>query len=194
MLLVIVRTSLVLANMNFSTHVDRWSKCTLCQLHKVRRNVVLARGKLPCDVLMIGEAPGQSEDVLGAPFTGPAGQLLDRIIAATDLAHSRIAFTNLVACLPADEKRSKVGEPNKESIEACSDRLEEMIEIADPYHLVAVGQLSEKWLPKLFDLSIPVTSVPHPAAILRSEEPSRSLLVRRCQVALEDVAESLVPF
>lgn len=261
--------------MNFSDHVDRWKHCTLCPLHKVRRQVVLARGKLPADVLMVGEAPGLSEDVLGAPFTGPAGQLLDRIITATELENYRIAFTNLVGCIPmtipptvVNVKRTKcdvlidrttkwgnpfvigrdgdrteviekfdewfpqqpdllnalrelegktIGchchplpchgdtlvryfrklvkgkteEPDKVSIEACQDRLLEMIEIADPRHIVAVGLLSEKWLPKLFDLTIPVTSVPHPAAILRAEEPHRSMLARQCQVALEDVAESL---
>lgn len=59
---------------------DRWKGCTLCSLHEGRANVVLCRGVLPCDVLVVGEAPGHSENVLGEPFVGPAGRVLDHIL------------------------------------------------------------------------------------------------------------------
>lgn len=64
----------------FQLHVREWENCTRCPLCETRRNIVLSRGKVPCDVLFIGEGPGESEDVLGAPFVGPAGHLLDHII------------------------------------------------------------------------------------------------------------------
>lgn len=64
----------------WSVFVERWKDCTACGLCEHRQKVVLARGSVPCDILFIGEAPGESEDCLGQPFVGPAGQLLDRIV------------------------------------------------------------------------------------------------------------------
>src|SRR5688572_27705229 len=61
-------------------HKQRWQGGCGHVMCSRALNVVLARGDLPCDVLFIGEAPGDSEDVTGNPFTGPAGSLLDDII------------------------------------------------------------------------------------------------------------------
>lgn len=65
----------------YQLHVQNWKDCDRCFLSKRRSRVCHLRGKVPCDVLFVGEAPGKSEDVLGKPFVGPAGQLLDRIVA-----------------------------------------------------------------------------------------------------------------
>jgi uracil-DNA glycosylase len=94
----------------FQLHVNRWGDCQQCELHRVRHKVVLARGRVPCDVLFIGEAPGASEDVLGLPFVGPAGHMLDYIIERSIGEHNelrkekglpglRVAMTNLVCCM-----------------------------------------------------------------------------------------------
>lgn len=61
-------------------HIERWKDCKMCPLHRTRRNVVLGRGGVPCDVLFVGEAPGPVEDINGSPFTGPSGHLLNSII------------------------------------------------------------------------------------------------------------------
>jgi uracil-DNA glycosylase family 4 len=64
----------------FQLFCQKWGEgCGSTQCAGANR-VVLVRGSVPCDVLFIGEAPGQSEDVVGRPFVGPAGKLLDRII------------------------------------------------------------------------------------------------------------------
>lgn len=73
----------------FSSHVERWRDCEGCSLSSRRSRVVLYRGKIPCDVLLVGEAPGDSEDVVGVPFVGPAGRLLDAMIAES---FGRITF------------------------------------------------------------------------------------------------------
>lgn len=57
-----------------------WRDCQKCDLHHNRQQVVLARGCVPCDILFVGEAPGQSENSVGKPFVGPAGLLLDVIV------------------------------------------------------------------------------------------------------------------
>lgn len=64
----------------YSAHVQTWRGCTACSLSVQRSRVVLYRGQVPCDVLFVGEAPGESEDVVGTPFIGPAGKLLDAMI------------------------------------------------------------------------------------------------------------------
>lgn len=65
---------------SFQEHRRKWNDCQRCRLCEGRTNVVLARGRVPCDVLFIGEAPGVSEDILNKPFVGPAGKLLDSIV------------------------------------------------------------------------------------------------------------------
>jgi uracil-DNA glycosylase family 4 len=137
---------------------------------------VVARGKkIPCDVLFIGEAPGPSEDILGRPFEGPAGHLLDSIIDKSLPEEISYAMTNLVCCIPKinGEKKS---EPGKVHIEACSDRLKEFIEIAQPKLIVRVGSLSKKYCP---DVGVPYTTIIHPSAIIQSNVAVQELLTSR---------------
>src|SRR5678815_494689 len=111
-------------------HVTKWRDCNECPLCEQRDNIVLARGTLPCDVLLVGEAPGDSENFLGQPFVGPAGCKLDYVIeAAWAKAGSRLtyALTNLVACFPRLAKEAGDNEPTKSEIDACRPRLEEFM-------------------------------------------------------------------
>ena len=181
----------------WTDHKKKWSFCTACPLHERRKKVVLARGKLPCDMLFVGEAPGASEDVLGRPFIGPAGKLLDSIIEEAVPDEVSIGFTNLVACIPKDESGSKTKEPEQDHIIACSNRLEEILKMAKPAVLIMVGKLSEKWMPSQFGDDIAETwiSVIHPAALLRMDASQKPLAIQRTIVTLRDAAEELtVPF
>lgn len=174
--------------------------------------MVLARGFVPCDILFIGEGPGDSEDVIGRPFEGPAGQLLDSAIHwAMDVdewfvkgASIKLAMTNLVCCIPKeifyDETEEyvtgvgkKSGEPDKYSIEACSPRLIEFHKIAKPKKVVLVGRLAEKHAPKYLDLPIDDTiAITHPAAILKSKEISKAMLYQRICVQLQELFEEFL--
>jgi len=162
----------------------KWENCAGCELCNVRKNIVLARGKIPCDVLFVGEAPGASEDAIGLPFIGPAGKLLDEQIKEalenSGRTELRIAFTNLVCCIPK-ENGTKTGEPNKEHIDACSERLTEFMVLCDPRLIVAVGDLSKKWLGDKSEVHIT-----HPAAILRAEIVRQALMRQRVVVTLEN--------
>jgi len=177
-------------------HKEKWSACQECDLCGRRNKVVLARGKLPCDILFIGEAPGVSEDVLGKPFVGPAGKLLDDIIEGAIPFSMKLAFTNLVACIPKGEDGVKVHEPPEESIRACFDRLEEIIKIAKPHAIVCVGKLAAKWIPSQFGFwdAEYFTEIIHPAAILRLDLSQKGLAIQRTEQVLAKVAESIVPF
>lgn len=204
----------------YQLHVDKWKDCNLCSLCETRNKIVLARGQISADVLFVGEAPGASENVLGRPFVGPAGKLLDEITAEAlkglgktvdtggfdsqgrplmDWAslELRIAFTNLVACIPLGEEGKKTAEPSKESILACQPRLREIVEICKPRLLVTVGKLSDTWVPKateridVSDRPIPKwCSITHPAAILRADITQKSLAIQRCIVTLRDAFQN----
>jgi len=174
-------------------HKRRWSNCDNCLLCHRRTKVVLARGSLPCDVLFIGEAPGDSEDVLGKPFIGPAGRLLDEMIehSLPDDSSVSTAFTNLVGCIPKDETNRKSGEPPEESIKACQERLAELVSIAKPRMIVCVGRLSAKWMALNFsEEELPVCyEISHPAYIIRLDVSQKGLAIQRTIVALNDAFE-----
>lgn len=180
----------------------KWRNCSQCELCNVRRNIVLAKGKIPCDVLFVGEAPGQSEDVLGIPFVGPAGHLLDSQIREalenSGKTELRLAYTNLVCCIPK-EGGQKVGEPPKESIQSCEPRLVEFMSICKPRLVVCVGDLAEKYLPDFettggsrFRQNFVMVSITHPAAILRAEIVRKPLMEQKVIVTLECAFRDLV--
>ena len=184
----------------FQKHAAAWKACRRCNLCETRKNVVLARGKVPCDILFCGEAPGISEDVIGKPFCGPAGKLFDQIIEQALPVDTRYVLTNLIACLPVDEDGNKATEPDAESIEQCRPRLEEFVKIAAPKLIVCVGKLAETWLAPGYKHSpnfakIPQVSVTHPAAILRANVATQGLAVKKCVVTIADAwREAQIPF
>lgn len=183
----------------YQQHVEKWIHCDRCTLSQKRSNVVLYRGSIPCDILFIGEAPGQSEDILAKPFIGPAGKLLDFIIKeALDSYNLTYGITNLVGCIPKDENNEKVHEPDKECIMTCSSRLSELYKIAKPKAIICVGGLAKKYLItniKKFQVDIPEQTpreaITHPSAILRAQDIDQSSMVKRCVIIIRDIAQQL---
>lgn len=99
--MVIIRTKKLQSSLSpYQKHKNKWSDCTRCHLCRGRQHVVLCRGKIPCDILLAGEAPGVSEDVIGIPFTGPAGHLLEQMITRAWDGQFDYCITNVVGCLP----------------------------------------------------------------------------------------------
>lgn len=182
-------------------HCEHWSEgcgSGLC----LRRNtrIVLGKGKLPAEVLFVGEAPGESENVLGLPFVGPAGKLLDSIVDRAGLSSYRLAFTNLTGCIPREEDGSKASEPLPDEVDACSGRLKEFVQLADGSNktlrfIVCVGAMARDYLSPGYQSSIklhrsiPMIEIKHPAAILRGQLAQRGLSVQKCVVTLADAAE-----
>ena len=75
--------------------------CERCKLHATAQYVcLLGAGPQPCDVMVIGEAPGQREDDSGTPFVGKAGQYLDEMFDRVGLKRSKMFITNAVSCRP----------------------------------------------------------------------------------------------
>lgn len=180
--------------MKWRQHKEKWSNCERCSLCETRNKVVLLKGKLPCDILFVGEAPGTSEDALGIPFIGPAGHLMDRIIKDSLPETTRLAFTNLVACIPIGEDGSKAKEPDKKSIRECRERLLEVISLCKPGAIVCVGKLPAKHLkndPAILEKLKVFETITHPAAIMRMDVSQKGLAIQKTIVVLQDLIEEI---
>ena len=200
---------------SYKEHKTRWVNCQGCELCKTRSHVVLARGQVPCDLLFIGEAPGHSENIIGKPFVGPAGQLLDLIIRnALSMVEGdvRVAMTSVVACMPTD-KGVKVHDPSPDQAAACFNRLKEFVRLVKPRGIILVGKTAGSFVygEAMFSSSgtepvewvdpegvmgcLEFREIPHPAAIMRSDISTRGLLVQRATVTVADLmSELLIPF
>lgn len=181
----------------FQRHCHRWKDGCGASICPSRTRLVLARGTLPCDVLFVGEAPGEAENVIGRPFVGPAGKLLDHICSEAFAGYVlRWAFTNVVACIPRLGDGEKAAEPDEESIRQCRPRLEEFVRMAEPRVVVAVGKLAYDHLQPGYKHSTDVgrakvVHITHPAAILRANVAGQGLMVQRCVVQIQDALEEV---
>ncbi|MCQ2079011.1 MAG: uracil-DNA glycosylase [archaeon] len=93
--------------------------CNLCGLCKGRTNLVLPSGDLSSPVVLVGEAPGETEDLQGMPFVGRAGKILNQAMEDVGLDRSKVMITNTVKCRPPDNR-----DPEKEEMDACRRFLE----------------------------------------------------------------------
>jgi len=121
--------------------------CRKCSIGYERRNNVYGEGN-PCARLMVvGEGPGETEDELGRPFVGRAGQLLDRMLAAIGLPREEVYICHTVKCRPTlpgpNGPRNRA--PDFEETENCRPFLEEQIAIVAPDVILALGAPAAKW-------------------------------------------------
>lgn len=187
----------------FQKHLNQWRDCKLCPLCETRKRIVLSRGKVPAEVLFVGEGPGESEDIIGCPFVGPAGQLLDqminKVVGRLKLeSPPSTAFTNLVACIPKNPKgteKRKDNQPSAKEIKACMPRVDQMIELCKPKLklIVCVGKLAQKqgenqkWEERTPNL----ISIIHPSAILQADVSVKQLWIQRAMIQLSDAYAEL---
>ena len=110
--------------------------CTACGLHKARKQAVPGVGDEQADWLFVGEGPGAEEDARGEPFVGPAGRLLDNMLAAIGLRRGAdVYIANVVKCRPPN---NRVPEP-AEAV-ACEPYLLRQIALLRPRLIVALGK------------------------------------------------------
>ena len=118
--------------------------CTSCALSKNRTRVVPGEGDEHAQVMFIGEGPGYHEDQQGRPFVGPAGKLLDELIASIGMKRSDVYIANVVKCRPPGNRDPVPGE-----VEACRQWLDPQIQMIDPKVIVTLGRYSlAKFLPR----------------------------------------------
>ena len=155
---------------------DLVRNCTDCPLSAGRTNAVPGEGSPQAEVMFIGEAPGFQEDRQGRPFVGPAGKLLDGLLASIGTNRKDVFIANMVKCRPPGNR-----DPAPAEMAACTKYLDRQIELVNPKLIVTLGRfafgryfpgegitkargtLREKDGRKIFP-------VLHPAAVLRREE------------------------
>ncbi len=152
--------------------------CTACALHQRRKQAVPGIGDLHPKWLMVGEGPGAEEDRRGEPFVGPAGQLLDAMLAAVGLSRSNGAFiANSVKCRPPGNRTPEAAE-----IATCFPYLKQQVRLLSPRLIVALGRPAAQSLldrevriadarGRTFEFDgIPVVVTYHPAYLLRNPQ------------------------
>ena len=168
-----------------------------CALKRTATNTVIGDGNPQAALMIVGEAPGAEEDRQGLPFVGPAGRLLDRMLAAIGLDRSAVYITNMLPWRPPGNRS-----PTAEELAICQPFLERQIELIAPRILVLVGGIAAKallnrregitrlrgqWFPfstSRLEGTITATATFHPAYLLRT--PSAKREVWRDLLAIEE--------
>lgn len=162
---------------SFESLKEEYKTCTRCpKLCKSRSQVVFGSGNKDAKILFIGEAPGANEDVQGIPFCGASGQVLNQLLEFVGLSREDIFITNTILCRPENNRN-----PEKEEIENCRTRLDELLKIMQPKVIVTIGNFATDRIIKkkgittihgkvfsttIQGLSINVVPVIHPANLL----------------------------
>ena len=113
---------------------DKVKSCTCCALWESRINTVVGSGSLDAEIVLVGEAPGRTEDELGFPFVGRAGKLLDDVLESAGLSRDDVFIMNLVKCRPPNNRK-----PKKVEINSCEPYLVEQLEIIKPRVVAPMG-------------------------------------------------------
>jgi len=152
------------------------SRCTRCSvLAAARTQTVFGVGAVDAELCFIGEAPGSEEDRKGEPFVGPAGQLLDRIIAACGMKREQVYICNILRCRPPGNRL-----PLPDEAHNCREYLERTLELVRPKFICCLGACAAQNLlgstlsigrlrGRFHDYrGIPVLCTYHPAYLLRN--------------------------
>ncbi len=159
--------------------------CRGCDLYRGTTQTVFGQGPASARAVLVGEAPGDQEDLRGAPFVGPAGEVLDRVLVEAGLPRNEVYVTNVVKHFKFIErgKRRIHQTPNSADIGACRPWLDAELALIRPEVLVCLGATASKallgpdfrlmkergkflrtrWAPKLL-------ATLHPSAVLRAED------------------------
>ena len=181
--------------------------CTACPLHLTGTQTVFGEGGPESTVLLVGEQPGDQEDLQGRPFVGPAGQLLDRALDEAGIDRGRAYVTNAVKHFkwtPRGKRRIH-SKPSAGEVRACLPWLEAEIQVLRPKVLVCLGSTAaQALLGKDFrvtqqrgrflqsPLAQYVLATVHPSSILRSpDDESRATALSDFVADLRKVAEVL---
>ena len=153
---------------------QRCALCGKCALGETRTKLVFGVGKVPSELMFVGEGPGEQEDLQGEPFVGPAGKLLDDMLEMIGLDRSRVYIANTVKCRPPMNR-----DPQEEEMAACRPWLDEQIAIVKPKILVCLGRIAAGEMIKKdfritrehgqwFDVGgVKMMAIYHPSALLR---------------------------
>lgn len=185
--------------------MDQWEQlrqqcmgCRACGLADTRTNVVFGVGSPTAEVLLVGEAPGASEDQQGEPFVGAAGKLLDDMLAMIGLDRTKVYIANVVKCRPPQNR-----DPLNVEQDACIGYLRRQAALMKPKIIVCLGRIAAKAIIKEdFKITqehgqwfqrggVQMTAIYHPAALLRDEQkrPETFLDLKSIQAKVRELCE-----
>ena len=152
--------------------------CEGCILGKTRTKLVFGDGNPTAKVMLVGEGPGEQEDLQGLPFVGPAGKLLDDMLEMIYLDRTKVYIANIVKCRPPHNR-----DPQFVEQKCCGEWLQRQIALVDPAIIVCLGRIAATALIKdpfritrehgqWFDVNgRRCMAIYHPSALLR--DPSK---------------------
>jgi DNA polymerase len=168
--------------------------CRLCGLCEGRTNIVLPDGDPSTGIFLVGEAPGENEDLQGRPFVGRSGAILEKMMADAGLSRADVVITNTVKCRPPGNR-----DPTEEEMAACRPFLDS--ELADARVVVGLGKSACRDLMGFEGRMAEIANVPttitvggrevafiptyHPAATIYNKT-SRAELARTMRMLAED--------
>lgn len=185
------------------------ANCRACDLWAKATQTVFGEGSPHARVMLVGEQPGDREDIEGKPFVGPAGRLLDEALAEAGIDRDDVYVTNAVKHFrwegAARGKRRIHKKPRASEINACRAWLDAELEVVEPEVVVCLGATAAQALlgrdfsvlrqrGKFVDSPIPakVMATVHPSSILRApDSETRKLEMRRFMADLKPIAEFL---
>jgi uracil-DNA glycosylase family 4 len=155
---------------------DAVASCRACKLCEGRSNTVFGVGDRQADWLIVGEAPGEHEDLQGEPFVGQAGTLLDNMIKAVGLDRSnKVYIANALKCRPPGDRN-----PEPQEVAQCEPFLRRQVQLVQPKIILAMGRFAVQALLGTTEpigklrgrvhqyAGVPVVVTFHPAYLLRS--------------------------
>ncbi|MBN1895501.1 uracil-DNA glycosylase [bacterium] len=158
----------------------RIASCRKCGLAKSRNRAVPGAGNPRAGLMLVGEAPGQEEDLRGEPFVGAAGRLLEKMIGSVGFTREEVYITNILKCRPPMNR-----DPHPDEIASCLPVLERQIALIRPALILALGRIAGQTLLRT-GLSVEAMRgkvhesggrtlmvTYHPAALLRSPDKKR---------------------
>jgi uracil-DNA glycosylase family protein len=160
--------------------------CHACELWRLGTQTVFGEGPAPAPLMLVGEQPGDREDVEGHPFVGPAGAVLDRALADAGLPRAEVYVTNAVKHFRWEQrgKRRLHQKPGPEHVAACRPWLEAEVDVVRPALMVLLGATAAqgvlgpsfrvlrdrgRFFPSPFGVTVMATV--HPSSILRAPDP-----------------------
>lgn len=163
--------------------------CRKCSLAETRTNVVFGVGNPHADIMFVGEAPGEKEDLSGIPFVGAAGKLFDKYLVAVGIPREEIYIANMLKCRPPKNR-----DPKPEEQDLCIEYLREQVRAVSPKLIVCLGRIAAMRLIKpdfritaehgiWFERgAFSICAVYHPSALLRDPHKKDDMLADMMEI------------
>jgi uracil-DNA glycosylase family 4 len=121
--------------------------CTKCKLSETRMNALCGEGNLNAKLIIIAQAPGETEDKEGKMFIGPSGKVFDELLMMADIDRKGIYLTNLIKCMLPKYRKPKINE-----IETCAQYLDKELELINPVIISTLGYFTARYIFEKYDI------------------------------------------